>query len=334
MFGLTLFALLTSTEEWKSSWLNDIKLERGKAVNLQIRWRDTVPKRQYILSVHPNARASSDLIHSVSFDCRGRTEKAPWLKMEYLGKSKEPILTVNLGGDHDSSPKFIAFKGGKPYEDKKLEELLSPYFALVGQPRPTVVQGRWQVFSGGSEAGLTFKRTGISPWHNYCRFLTISDKREYKFSPWVEEPYSGPDSILLRGGRGKDAYKVRLSKSNFRFRGNRVSVKNDGEVVVNGMPIRGVDLGMERDEESIAAPLRNRLKAITVNFAGRTIQIPKRLVADCFNVHFDEGYSEAWLSGRQRDLYIQLYGADGGAGYVATFRVGRDGRVTRNIQYP
>lgn len=111
--------MLLIEEEWKSSWLNDIQLESGKTVNLQLLWRDSEAKGQYVLSVHPNGKASSDLIHSVSFDYRRRTDKAPCLKMEYLGKSKEPILTENLGVDMDSSPKFIALKSGQILRGKE-----------------------------------------------------------------------------------------------------------------------------------------------------------------------------------------------------------------------
>lgn len=335
MIGLTLIALLHGKAEWNSAWLNGIQLEPGIAANFQIAWQDQGRGRQYRFTVHRVGNSTPKHSHTLSYEVARKPDYAPRLEMAYLGQRKEPILVLHLNEYPFSPPKFVAFSKGNPIEDLKLTGVLGP-FLRPESPSLVISQGSFKLKSSAPKAGFTYQKTGVSPNNYFVRSVDVSENRDLKFGPWVEEPYSGPDAITLQGGAGRDSFKVVLRKSNFRLRGHKVGFTKYEELTIDEYKVKGVERGKDgiTGEEMVATLLKNRLTSISVSFASRNIQIPRLLVVDCFNVHFGEGYAKAWLSENQKDLFIQISGSDAGSGYSATFRIRRDGKVTRHIERP
>lgn len=312
---------------WQSKWICGVPLDEGRQkANIQIARRAEGQGSRVLVAVHVGPEGAKKLAGTLAWAAPDFHDSSPEPGIAYLGKRREPLLLV-----HSRGTTIVTFQGVKPVEDQVLSNKL-----LKGHGFLFVERGELRKGELAEDAGIRFSASGVGPWIIFSRPVFITSGRDVTYGKWREEPDSGPDFLRISGGMGKDEFRVDLRKENFRVAGHRVSYSEEQDLRVDGIHVRGFEPYSEflATREQIATVLLNRLKSIEVRFAGRRVLIPKKLIQDCFNVHFEEENRHVWVGRQNDDLFINLLASDGAGGYSVTWRITRKGKVTRDVTYP
>lgn len=139
---------------------------------------------------------------------------------------------------------------------------------------------------------------------------------------WILSMPTADVSAIRQATLGGIAVVIRLKASPFNPRTAKIMREKGGWLFVNGRHAWGSPDGIPE----------SRLSSFEVTIGRKPIKVNPSLWNDLFNVHLDADSLHVEVNSRTKSIRLQMDGSDGYGAYQATWRIDRNGRVTRTVR--